>query len=144
VGGHRAGPERRRGAARPAEPLNRIDHLDVEDLLEIAAGVLGEVSLRDPGLLASAAARPQTTVLGEDAYPTLPDKAAALMHSLARNHALVDGNKRLAWAATRVFCLLNGHDLRFTVDEAERVVVATAIGALDVPDLADQLRRHLR
>jgi death-on-curing protein len=101
------------------------------------------VRLRDPGLLASAAARPRTTVLGDDAYPTLPDKAAALMHSLARNHALVDGNKRLAWAATRVFCLLNGRDVTLTVDEGEQVVVATATGALDVPELAEQIRRHL-
>jgi death-on-curing protein len=58
------------------------------------------------------------------------------MHSLARNHALVDGNKRLAWAAARVFCLLNGHDLTFSVDEAETMVVAVASGELDVPDLA--------
>lgn len=68
--------------------------------------MLDEVALRDRGLLASAAARPQTTVFGEDAYPSFAEKAAALMHSLARNHPLVDGNRRLAWAATRVFCLL--------------------------------------
>ena len=90
-----------------------IDYLTLDDVLEVADGIIDGVVVRDMGLLASAVARPQTTVFGEDAYPTLSDKAAALMHSLARNHALVDGNKRLAWAAARVFCLLNGHDVQF-------------------------------
>lgn len=87
---------------------------------------------------------PQSSAFGEDAYLTLPEKAAALMHSLARNHPLVDGNKRLAWAATRVFCLLNGTDLEYTVDDAEALVLAAARGERDVPDLAADLRRHLR
>jgi death on curing protein len=116
-----------------------VDHLSVEDLLEVAAGVLDEVLVRDLGALASAAGRPQVTVLGTDAYPTLPEKAAALMHSLARNHPLVDGDKRLAWAATRVFCLLNGTDLHLDVDEAERLVLGVAAGEIDVPELAKVL-----
>ena len=66
------------------------------------------------------------------------------MHSIARNHALVDGNKRLAWAATRVFCLLNGRDLGFEVDEAEALVVAVARGDADVPQLAERLTAHFR
>ena len=74
------------------------------------------------------------TVFGDEAYPTLAEKAAALLHSIARNHPLVDGNKRLAWAATRVFCLLNGTDLRLPVDDAERLVVGVAAGEVDVPD----------
>jgi death-on-curing protein len=119
------------------------DYLSLDDLLEIANGVLEEVAVRDMGLLASAAARPRMTAFGEDAYPTFAEKAAALMHSIARNHALVDGNKRLAWSATRIFCLLNGQDLVFTVDEAEQLVVGVASGQLDVPELADTLRRHL-
>lgn len=120
-----------------------LDYLTVADLLEIAAGVIGEFDVRDRGLLASAAARPRTTVLGEDAYPAFADKAPALMHSVARNHALVDGNKRLAWAATRVFCLLNGRDLEYTVDEAEALVQAVARGELDVPDIAAAIGRSL-
>ncbi len=92
--------------------------------------------MRDRGLLASTAGRPQSTVFGEEAYPTFAEKAAALMHSLARNHALVDGNKRLAWAATRVFCLLNGRDLQFAVEEAEALVLAVARGELEVADIA--------
>lgn len=121
----------------------RIEYLNVADLLEIAVGVVGEISVRDLGLLASAAARPQSTVLGEAAYPRLPDKAAALMHSLARNHALLDGNKRLAWAATRVFCLLNGRDLSFAVDEAEALILAVARGELEVADIAASIAKHL-
>ena len=113
-----------------------VDYLSVEDLVEIAVGVLDDVAIQDQGLLASAAGRPESSAFGADAYLTFAEKAAALMHSLARNHALVDGNKRLAWAAARVFCLLNGHDLTLSVDEAETMVVAVASGELDVPDLA--------
>lgn len=118
------------------------DFLTVEDLLEIAAGVLDEVAVRDAGLLAAAAARPRTTVLGKDAYPAFEDKAAALLHSLVRNHALVDGNKRLAWAAARVFHLLNGRDLTYTVDDAERLMLQAASGELDVHDIAAWLGEH--
>jgi death-on-curing protein len=115
------------------EPL---DYLTTEDLLEIALGVVAEVAIRDPGLLVSAAGRPRGRSFGDDAYPTFAGKAATLMHSLARNHALVDGNKRLAWAATRVFCLLNGHDLVFDVDEAEALVQAVARGELEASQIA--------
>lgn len=118
------------------------DFLTVEDLLEIAAGVLDEVAVRDAGLLAAAAARPRTTVFGKDAYPAFEDKAAALLHSLVRNHALVDGNKRLAWAAARVFHLLNGRDLTYTVDDAERLMLQAASGELDVHDIAAWLGEH--
>jgi len=121
-----------------------VDFLRVEDLLEIARGVLELVEVRDIGLLASAAGRPQTTVFGEDAYPTLADKAAALMHSIARNHALVDANKRLAWSATRVFALLNDRDITFSVDEAETLVLAVARGDADVPEIALAIGEHLR
>ena len=77
------------------------EFLDVEDLVVIAGVATGApVLVRDYGLLASAAARPRATVFGEDAYPGLFEKAAALGHSLAGNYALVDGNKRLAWLAT--------------------------------------------
>lgn len=121
-----------------------VEYLSVADLLDIAVGVIGEAAVRDQGLLASAAGRPQSTVFGEDAYPTFADKAAALMHSLARNHALVDGNKRLAWAATRVFCLLNDRDLDFAVDEAEALVLAVARGKLEAADIAASIAKHLR
>jgi death-on-curing protein len=123
------------------EPL---EYLTTEDLLEIAAGVVGDVAVRDEGLLASAAARPLTSAFGDDAYPTFAEKAAALMHSLARNHAMVDGNKRLAWAGTRVFCLLSGRDLAFDVDEAEALVQAVAGGELEASEIAAVIEEHLR
>lgn len=119
-----------------------IDYLSVEDLLEIAAGVIDHVVVRDAGLLAAAAARPRVTVFGEDAYPAFEDKAAALLHSLVRNHALVDGNKRLAWSAARIFCLLNGWDLTYTVDEAEDLMLSAASGQLDVPQIATWIVAH--
>jgi death-on-curing protein len=121
----------------------QVDYLSVDDLVEIAGSIVKDLLIREAGLLASAAARPRTTVFGADAYPRFEDKAAALLHSLARNHPLVDGNKRLAWAATRVFCLLNGRDLVFTVDDAEAMILAVAAGHLDVPDLARVLDQHL-
>ena len=121
-----------------------VDYLTTEDLLEIAAGVIGDVAVRDEGLLASAAGRPRSSAFGDEAYPTFAGKAAALMHSLARNHALVDGNKRLAWAATRVFCLLNGRDLALDVDEAEALVQAVARGELEASEIAAVIEEHLR
>jgi death-on-curing protein len=120
-----------------------LDYLSIEDLLEIASGVLDDVALRDPGLLAAAAARPRITVFGDDAYPTFEDKDAAMLHSLVRNHALVDGNKRLAWSAARVFCLLNGRDLTYTVDEAEQMMLEAAAGGLDVPQIAAWLAARI-
>lgn len=121
-----------------------IDHLTAEDLLEVAAGVLAEVAVCDLGPLAAAAGHPRASVFGQDAYTTVAEKAAALMHSLARNHALVDGNKRLAWAATRVLCLLNGRDLAYAVDDAGAVVLGAAGGELDGHDLAQWIDANLR
>jgi death-on-curing protein len=125
-------------------PGDPFDYLAVEDLLEIAAHVLDDVEVRDLGLLASAAGRPQSVVFGHEPYATLAEKAAALLHSLARNHPLVDGNRRLAWTATRVFCLLNGHDLRLTAGEAQALVAGTADGELAVREIAATIGDHLR
>lgn len=120
------------------------DFLSLEDLLDIAAGVVPGVQVRDLGLLASAADRPRTTVFGELAYPTFADQAAALMHSIAKNHALIDGNKRLAWSATRIFALMNGRDLTYAdVDEAEEFVLRVAAGDIDVPEIAAWIQAHL-
>lgn len=115
-----------------------MEFLDLEDLLRITKA-LGAGPVRDPGLLESAAARPRTSLFGEDAYPALELKAAALMHSLCGNHALVDGNKRLAWAATVTFLRLNGHPGRWSQEFAFELTMAVADGTLDVAEIAARL-----
>ena len=92
------------------------------------------------GLLESALARPQASAFGEDAYPTIHQKAAALLHSLARNHALLDGNKPLALAATIAFYGMNGMRLTLSNDQAYELVIEVAAGGLDeVPTIASLL-----
>lgn len=122
-----------------------MHYLTLPELLSLAQR-LGADEVRDYGLLDSALARPQASVFGQDAYPDVWQKAAALMESLARNHALVDGNKRLSWYATWVFLHVNGHPLdpEFDVDEAEAFVLDVCQGALDVPKIAAQLPRFAR
>ena len=116
-------------------------YLDVEDILHIADRVLdGNVAVRDGGLLASAAARPEATVFGQDAYVSVHEKAAALLHSLVNNHALVDGNKRLGFACTIAFLGMNGWRLTMSNDEAHDLVIAVASGDLTtVAGIADSL-----
>jgi death on curing protein len=119
-------------------------YLDVDDLVQIARTVVSPgVGVREVGLLASAAARPATHAFGVEAYPDLWDKAAALLHSICANHALIDGNKRLAWAAARVFLALNGVPIGdVDIDAAEKFVFSVADGSLtDVDGIAAALRR---
>ncbi len=112
--------------------------LDLDSLLHIATRVLeAEPLVRDYGLLESALGRPQASAFGEDAYPGIHEKTAALLHSLARNHALVDGNKRLALAATVAFLGMNGRRLTLSNDEAHDFVISVATGELgDVVQIA--------
>ena len=118
--------------------------LDLGALLHIARRTLGaEPDVRDHGLLESALARPQATAFGNDAYSGAHEKAAALLHSLARNHALVDGNKRLALAGTIAFYGVNGMRLTLGNDEAYELIVDIASGKLDdVPAIAAVLERN--
>lgn len=105
--------------------------LDLDDILYIARRTLSVVEVRDVGLLESAVARPATRLFGRDAYPTLHDKAAALVHSICRNHALVNGNKRLALASLIAFLGINGQRLTLDNDEAYELIIDIAGGALD-------------
>lgn len=118
------------------------DYLDLEDLLDVArAAVGGNPEVRDYGLIESARARPSASVFGGDAYPDLHLKAAALLLSLARNHALVDGNKRLAWTACRTFLAINGQSISAPEDDRFEFVIQVATGALaDLDKIADRLR----
>lgn len=118
-------------------------YLDLEDLLHVARRALGgEPEIRDVGLLESALARPRASAFGEDAYAGIHEKAAALVHSVARNHALVDGNKRLALGSLIAFYGVNGLKLTWTNDEAYDAIIALATGMLDdVPGIAAVLER---
>ena len=110
-------------------------YLTLADLLHVAERAIhDQVQVRDYGLLESALARPKTNVFGEVAYPSLHAKAAALLHSLARNHALVDGNKRLALGGLIAFCGMNGSRLTLTNDDAYDLIIAVAAGELDDVD----------
>ncbi|MEJ7649372.1 MAG: Fic family protein [Nakamurella sp.] len=115
--------------------------LDADDLVHICDRVIGANLVRDRGLLESAAFRPQATAFGQDAYPTLELKAAALLHSIAMNHALIDGNKRLALAGTIAYLGINGRRLTLTNDEAYDLIMSVASGELrDVEGIAAALQ----
>ena len=110
-------------------------YLTLPELLRVAERTLGpDYEVCDYGLLEAALARPRATAFGKDAYPDLDAKAAALLHSIARNRALVDGNKRLALAAVIAFYGLNGRRLTLTNDAAYDVVITVAAGHLDTVD----------
>jgi death-on-curing protein len=118
-----------------------VEFIDLDDLIELARDLLGDPPpIRDFGLLGSAAARPQTTVFGNDAYPDLFEKAAALLHSIVNNHALVDGNKRLGWLATAVFLDINGVNVaQASNDDVYDLVIEVAATDIDVQAIAERL-----
>ncbi|MFG1706812.1 type II toxin-antitoxin system death-on-curing family toxin [Nonomuraea sp. M3C6] len=118
-------------------------YVTLEQGLRIArAAVGGPIQVRDLGLLEAALLRPQTSLFGQDAYPDLLVKAAALLHSVVTNHPLVDGNKRAGWLTTYVFLAKNGIELDPVDDDAAYdLVVAVAAGKItEVNEIADVLR----
>ena len=121
-----------------SDPAPGTGYLSLEDPLDLV-NALGAGPVRDLGLLDSACHRPSASFFGQEAYPTLTGKAAALMHSPAGNHALVDGNKRLALLATAVFLRINGY-LDLTDDEAFALTMSVAAGQLDADGIGKQLR----
>jgi death-on-curing protein len=120
-----------------------VIYLTDADLLYVGQRALGGVvPVRDQGLLESALARPRASAFGTDAYGSLNEKAAALTHSLARNHGLIDGNKRLSLAALIAFLGMNGRRLTWSNDDVYEFIVDVASGRLDdVSDIADRLAR---
>ncbi|MER5962475.1 type II toxin-antitoxin system death-on-curing family toxin [Streptomyces sp. NPDC002057] len=108
-------------------------YLTGEDVLVIAEHAVDDqkIVVRDAGLLDSAVHRPSAAMFGEEAYPDLMGKAAALLQSLAVNHPFVDGNKRTAWLSCVTFLAMNGVQLRPDIDTAERLVIAVATGETD-------------
>lgn len=117
------------------------EYVTVDDLVSAAHRFLGHPpEVADPGLLASAVARPQTTLFGSEAYPDLHAKVAALLHSLVKNRALVDGNKRLGWVGVNLFYGFQGRTLVAAEDDAYNFVIAIASGRLDdVGEIAKML-----
>lgn len=115
-----------------------VEYLTLDDLLALASD-LGVDKVRDLGLLDSAAHRPKSSLMGQDAYPTLHEKAAVLLESVVRNHPLVDGNKRLGWMAVFVFYGLNGFDLDAPENDAYDLVIAVTTGAVAYAEAAERL-----
>ncbi|MEU1367454.1 Fic family protein [Streptomyces sp. NPDC005803] len=123
--------------------MTEVRYLQIDEILAIARAVTGtEHSVRDMGLLVSAIERPRTDLFGSELYSTLHEKAAALLHSVARNHALIDGNQRTAWLAMRVFLRLNGVSAGTVpppVSVAGPFVEDVAQDRIDVPVIAKRL-----
>ena len=118
--------------------MTDIEYLDIEDAIAIIRRLdIGPV--RDLGLLDSAMSRPRSSAFGEDAYPTLALKAAALLHSLTNNHPLIDGDKRLAWLCTVVFCDLNGFAPSLEDDAAFDLVWDVASSPIELEQIALRL-----
>ena len=118
-----------------------ITYVELSDALEVIQK-LG-FFVKDVGLLDSALARPRTIVFGEDAYPSLPIKAAAMSHSIIKNHALVDGNKRTTWALMVAFLFLNDFKHNFTADEGYDWTLALATDAITIDEAARIIEQHL-
>ena len=116
-------------------------YLDIEDALQVVDRY--GFHIRDVGLLASALARPATTVMGAEAYPDLAIKAAALLESVARFHPLIDGNKRTAWTLMVLLLWINGHRHDFTTEKGFELVVGVAAGAIELRDSSAEISQHL-
>ena len=118
--------------------MTAVEYLTLEDLLGLVRRLgLGPVS--DLGLLDAAVARPQSSAFGDDAYPSVELKAAALLHSIVTNHALVDGNKRLGWLAATVFLDVKSDPVDLGDDDAFQLVLDVAEGEVGVEEIADRL-----
>jgi len=122
-------------------------YLSLEEIIALHAGITdqngGILGVRDRGALESAVAQPEMTFGGNDLYPTIAEKAAALGHSLIHNHPFLDGNKRVGHASIEVFLVLNGYEIRAPVDEQEQVVLTVASGGMSRTELSEWLERRI-
>jgi death on curing protein len=116
-------------------------YLDLEDALQQIA--VAGFYVKDLGLLDSALARPRTTLFGEDAYPTLELKAAAMVHSIIKNHAMVDGNKRTSWFMLSSFLYINGYFIEMNADQGMEFTLGIATDKLTLAEAADMIRKHM-
>lgn len=120
----------------------QVEYLELEDVVALAAILFGDPPpIRDIGLLGSAVARPRTSAFGQDAYPDILTKAAALSQSIVNNHALIDGNKRLGWLSTAVFLEVNGvNALRISNDDVYDFVIWVAATSPAIEEIVARLR----
>ena len=125
---------------------DHFEFLELEDILDLAIELFGDPPpIRDIGLLGSATARPRTTAFGEDAYPDLWTKAAALLQSIVTDQALVNGNKPLGWLATAVFMEINGVEIsRANNNDVYDLVIDVATAQPSVAKIAQRLRNLIR
>jgi len=122
-------------------------YLSVQEVISLHSLLIaqsgGSSGLRDRGALESAVAQPEASFGGQDLYPDLASKAAALGHSLIQNHPFVDGNKRVGHAAMEVFLLLNGNELDASVDEQEKIIIEVASGNVSRIELSGWISKHI-
>ncbi len=121
-------------------------YLSLEEILSLHSLLIdqsgGSSGLRDRGALESAAAQPEASFGGEELYPGLETKAAALAHSLIQNHPFIDGNKRIGHAAMEVFLVLNGFEIESSVDEQEQLIIGVASGKISRSELGEWVAHH--
>jgi death-on-curing protein len=119
-------------------------YLAFEEIITLHAKVIaqsgGILGLRDRAALESAVAQPEMTFAGDDLYPTIAEKSAALGHSLIQNHPFLDGNKRVGHAAMEVFLVLNGYEIRAPVDEQEQIILIVASGGMSRSEFGEWLK----
>jgi death-on-curing protein len=122
-------------------------YLTLNELLQLHRHLVeqfgGSVEIHSVEALESALAQPRMTFSGEDLYPTIVEKAAALGFSLIRNHPFVDGNKRTGHAAMEIFLILNSYEIDASVDEQERIILQLAAGELERKAFDEWLRDHV-
>jgi death-on-curing protein len=122
-------------------------YISLAEVVELHRRVIeasgGSRGVRDLGAIESAIAQPRMSFGGDDLYPSVAEKAAALCFSLVRNHPFVDGNKRVGHAALETFLVLNGFELDATVDEQERLMLTLAAGDLGRPEFVQWISEHL-
>jgi len=122
-------------------------YLSVQEILSLHSLLIaqsgGSEGLRDRGALESSVAQPQVSFDGEDLYPSLATKAAALGYSLIQNHPFVDGNKRIGHGAMEVFLLLNGYEIKAPIDDQERLIMGVASGKIVRNELSEWLSEHI-
>jgi death on curing protein len=124
-----------------------VRYLTLSEVLEVHRQVMaqtgGAEGLMHLPALESALAQPQMTFGGEELYPTLVDKAAALGYALIKNHPFLDGNKRTGHAAMEVFLVLNGYEIRAAIDEQEHIILQVAASEIDREEFTTWLRTHV-